>query len=172
MSASNFSEHSTQPFAYDVSDLRALNWQVVPWWRLGLSLAIFSFLVWFFVSLMLEDGDLDWVLVAILCLIAGVFAGPWTWHPFIAHRSMRRENLLERHVIRIEPEHFAVHSAKAEARIRWSAISKIRRKSDRLFLFSSKSIAHIIPRRAFESDADFDAFVQAAEDRWKQSHRL
>jgi hypothetical protein len=158
----------TKPFAYEVSDLRALNREVTRWWVLLPFALIFGWLVWLFGSLMLEEG-FNWLLLGILLVIVVAASGQWTWRPLLVHRSLRRQGLLEPMTIGIGPEHLLVQAARADARIKWTGIKRIMRKGDRLFVFSSKTVAHIIPRRAFGSDADFQDFAAAAQEHWERA---
>jgi hypothetical protein len=116
---------------------------------------------------MLEQG-FDWVPFGLLLVIVVGASGPWTWRPLLLHRSLRRQGLLEPMTISIGPEHLLVRAARADTRIKWSAIKRIKLMRNRLFVFSSKTVAHIVPRRAFSSDADFNAFVGAAQENWKE----
>jgi len=160
-------EPSTKPFAYDVSDLRALNIQVTRWWMLLPSIAIFGFLLWLFSSLMLEEG-FNWILTGVLILVGIAASGPWTWRPLLVHRSLRRQGLLKPMVIWLSRDYVIVDSNRGDARIKWTGIRTVKRTRDRLFLFSSKNLAHIIPRRAFDTDAQFEGFAAIAQERWEQ----
>ena len=72
----------------------------------------------------------------------------------------------------ITPGALRISSEKGVSDVRWTAFLDVRRSDDRLFIFMSKRQAFIIPRRAFDSDQDFEAFVTAAEQRWEMRHRL
>jgi hypothetical protein len=65
-----------------------------------------------------------------------------------------------------------VSSPKSRSEIRWTAFPDVRRTDDRLFVFMTKRTVFIIPRRAFDSDSDFEAFAAATHNSWEQRHRL
>jgi hypothetical protein len=54
----------------------------------------------------------------------------------------------------------------------WSAIREAKRSDDHVFFFMTKRLAYIVPRRAFDSDAQFEAFAGAAQERWEVRNRL
>jgi hypothetical protein len=159
---------ATKPFVYEVADFRALNRQVLRWWALLPSVVILGWLVWFFSTLMVEQG-FDWLLAGILTVIVVAASGPWTWRPFIMHRTLRRQGLLASQTFVIEPDYIVTHSERGDGRWRWSAVRKIKRVGDRLYIFTAKSVALIIPRRAFDSDQKYEAFAAAARERWEHS---
>jgi hypothetical protein len=55
---------------------------------------------------------------------------------------------------------------------RWTAFTEIKRAGDRLFAFMNHRQAYVVPRRAFDSDEQFNAFANAAQERWEQSQRF
>ena len=111
-------ELSTKRFAYDVSDLRALNRQVIRWWALLPLIAIYGFLFWLFGSIMIEDG-FSWILAGLLIFVTIAASGPWTWRPLVEHWSLRRQNLLEPMRIGITSDCLVLNADRADARIRW-----------------------------------------------------
>ncbi|HEY4070492.1 MAG TPA: YcxB family protein [Sphingomicrobium sp.] len=63
-------------------------------------------------------------------------------------------------------------SPKFQSQIVWSAIREAKRSDDHVFFFMTKRLAYIVPRRAFDSDAQFEAFAGAAQERWEVRNRL
>jgi len=47
----------------------------------------------------------------------------------------------------------------------WKAIREVTRSEDRLFIFTGPAEAHIVPRRAFGSAAEMEAFAKEVEGR-------
>jgi YcxB-like protein len=67
---------------------------------------------------------------------------------------------------------FRAESTRGKTEVRCSAIPRIHVEEPRLVLYSTRRQAFIIPRRAFESDGDFETFAEAVKERWERRHRL
>jgi hypothetical protein len=159
---------TTRPFNYEARDFLALSRHAVQWWQVALSAVFAVGLVYFFGSLMIETG-FDWLLAALTLLILVIFAGPWTWRPLLTFWAAKREGYGP-HEFEIEPEALRYSSTRSSAKFGWSGLQRLHRTRDRLFIFSSKAVAFMIPRRAFESDADFEHFIATAQARWDEHH--
>jgi hypothetical protein len=61
-----------------------------------------------------------------------------------------------------ETESLTVRTNHSTTCIRWSGISKIAETADHAFLYISSTEAHVVPRRAFASVRDFEAFIDRA----------
>lgn len=119
-------------------------------------------------------GIIDWWAITVF-LFAGVAV------LFISNRKVRARFWLR--VIRQSPLHAAhsyavtpaglrISSPKGVFNVRWTSFPEVKRTVDRLFVFMSPRQAYVIPRRAFDSDEQFEAFVSAAEKEWEQSQLL
>jgi hypothetical protein len=82
---------------------------------------------------------------------------------------MRRSPFHAEHSFGLLPDALLVESPKARSEVLWNAIQDVRRAQDRMFFFMSKRLAYMVPRRAFGSDAEFEEFAAAADQRWRQS---
>jgi hypothetical protein len=62
-------------------------------------------------------------------------------------------------------------SGLADAEFRWALVKDIVRARDHLFIFVARTTALIVPRRAFASDARFNAFCSGVTARHRDSGR-
>jgi hypothetical protein len=70
------------------------------------------------------------------------------------------------------PTALVVSSPKGKSEVPFSSFSDLKRDDQRMYFFMTPRLAYVVPRRAFDSDADFEAFAAAAEQRWETRHRL
>lgn len=172
-------EPQTLPFRYDRSDfvaLAGLGRPSIVKWLFRLAWALFV-LAGSLIAIYLIAGSprvavyipvLVVVLIAYLLLYRyGAHIGAWA-----IDRVARRDDLLRDQVLAVADDCFRAASSRGKTEVRWSAIPRIRVEEPRLFVYSTRRQAFIVPRRAFGSDAEFDAFVEAAQERWKRGHRL
>ena len=82
---------------------------------------------------------------------------------------MRRSPLYSAQSLALRDGGLFVDSAKYKTEIAWRGIVDVRRSADRIFFFMGKRLAYIVPRRAFDSDADFENFASVGEQRWRQA---
>lgn len=173
------SDPQTLPFRYDRSDFVALAtlgrprivaWLFVVAWSLfaiaGLLIAICliagSSRVVMFIPILLA------LLAAYLLLHRyGAHIGAWA-----IDRVARRDDLMREQVMTAAEDCFRAESSRGKTEVRWPAVPRIHVEQPRLFVYSTRRQAFVIPRRAFESDADFDAFIEAVKAHWEKSHRL
>lgn len=69
----------------------------------------------------------------------------------------------------LSPEGISQETPGFSGRHRWSGIQGVAKTKDHLFIFIDSSHAYVVPRRAFQSAGDFDAFVTRAEDYLRQA---
>ena len=173
------SDPRTLPFRYDRSDFvalaklgrpRVVAWLFIVAWSL---FAIAALLI----AICLIAGS-SRVVVFIPILLA-LLAAYLLLHRCGAHisawaidRVARRDDLMREQVMTVADDCFRAESTRGMTEVRWPAIPRIHAEEPRLFVYSTRRQAFIIPRRAFESDADFDVFVEAVKEHWARSHRL
>jgi hypothetical protein len=68
-----------------------------------------------------------------------------------------------KHVITITPDEFIETTEVNEDKRKWSGISNIVENDKYIFIYISANTAHIIPKRAFASDAAITSFVKTAK---------
>ena len=170
---------STRPFTYDRADFVALaslhRPQAVTWlFRLAWVLFAVAFVL---VAVCLLAGSTRILpfaaVLAVLLLLYlllhryGANLGGWA-----LEKAGRSEGLLREQVMTAAGDCFRAESSRGKTEVRWSAVPRIEVEDDRLFVFSTRRTAFIVPRRAFASEAEFHDFARAAEERWHQRHRL
>jgi hypothetical protein len=171
-------EFRCRPFVYDIGDLRALAAQVqrnrMRWYRIGAVATLGMVAVIILIDASIVPGDLDWASVAtailaavLLLLFASTRFRAWIWL-----KVMRRSPFHAPMSFALMPTALFVDSPKGRSEIPFSAMHDVKRADDRVFLFMSKRLAYIVPRRAFETDEQFEAFAAAAHERWRDKHRL
>jgi len=161
---------------YSARDIVVLNLVVWPFWAkllaiIGGLLILVPMLLRLLDDYPISDAilDIDWaftleVLIALTIWIVVVIA--------VSYWRQRRKGLLGPIDFTQTPEGVSFRNRHMKGVVFWSGIKKIRLVRGRLFLFITQRSALILPRRDFGSDAEFDAFVGAAEERWKAHHRL
>ena len=172
-------EPQTLPFRYDRSDFVALaelgRPRIVSWlFRLAWALIALAGVLIVICLLAGSSRVLIYLLVLAIILVAylllyryGAHIGAWA-----IDRVARRDDLLREQRLTVADDCFRAESTRGKTEVRWSAIPRIHIEGPRLFVYSTRRQAFIIPRRAFASGADFDAFVQATQEQWKRHHRL
>jgi hypothetical protein len=71
----------------------------------------------------------------------------------------------------IQEEYWCAESERGMTKLRWSAVPRIERQPDRLFVFNGPRTAFMIPRRVFADDAAFDRFATSVEAHWNKARR-
>lgn len=172
-------EFHTLPFAYDRADFVALaeigRRPIVDWlFRLAWVLLALAIVL---IAINVAAGSTRGLAyLPVFLLLVGAFLllkrfgpklGGWT-----LHRMARRNDLLREQRMTVAPDCFRSESSRGKTEVRWSAVPRIREHGARLFIYSTRHAAFIIPDRAFDSREDFLAFGAAAKKRWGQHHRM
>ena len=79
---------------------------------------------------------------------------------------------LGEHTIEINVEGLVEKTAVNESFYRWEGIRKIQSNRLYCYFFIDTFVAHIIPNRAFTSEAEFDVFYNKALDFWKRATEI
>ncbi len=175
---SDQAEFQSHPISYEVDDLVALSKLVPRGPTQVLRIAAGAIAIIFAFTLVAEiwslTGIVDWSAI-ITCLIVAAIVLIVSSRRIRAHfwlRIMRAGAFHGAQSYAITPAALRISSPKGVSDVRWTAFVDIKRTSDRLFAFMNQRQAYIVPRRAFDSDEEFEAFIVAARDHWEQSHRL
>ena len=172
-------ELSTRPFTYDRSDFRALavlaRPRVYPWlYRIAWVLFALAFVLILICYRAGSYGNLIFVpflvVLLVIYLLLHRFGSDITAKIF--ERVGRRDGILKEQVMTVADDCFRAESERGKTEVRWSAVPRIHRDDDRLFVYSTRRLAFIIPERAFSTRDEFEAFANAAWDRWRAHHRL
>ena len=166
-------EQGSIEVTYSAADIVALNLLVWPFW---LSLVAIFAVILVILPLIFGviDGipardfvrSIDWSFTAwlLLILIGWVIAVT-----VFTYWVRRRRGLHGPMRFRLTDEGVAVRNRRMDLVVFWPAIRSITISESRLFLFLTRRTALIVPQKAFDNDADFRAFVGAAEEHWRNS---
>lgn len=169
-------ELRSHPVDYEIDDLLALS-KLVPRSKMQMArIAAGSLVILLFFAIIVEawslTGIVDWpalgaaFFVSVLLLL---FANR-RFRAWMLVRVARRNPLYAPPSYAITPGALRISSARGTSDVLWTAFPDVKRAGDRLFIFMSKRQAFIIPRRAFDSDEQFEAFAAAAHERWEARH--
>src|SRR5436190_4950483 len=85
--------------------------------------------------------------------------------PSIFYIRMRRQGLLGPNRTSFSDEGVKVESTKAQSLVFWPAFNRIAVTKARLFMFTTPASAIILPKRAFQGEAEFEEWVDQAQRR-------
>lgn len=171
-------EIRSHPVNYDLDDLMALSRLVprgpVQILRITGAIVVILLIVTVIFEAWALTGSIDWTSLIIGLIIGGLIL-------LFSSRRVRAKLWLK--ITRRSPLHAAqsfiltqsalrIASAKATTEIPWTTFRDMKVAEERLFIFMTKRLAYIIPSRAFDGEADFTIFVEAARQYWAQRHRL
>lgn len=83
--------------------------------------------------------------------------------------ARQRPGLFCEHTIGITPEWLFEKTRINENKVAWTTLKSIEEDSEYLFLFLDKLVAHVIPKRAFSSPHEVEAFLNMTRQYWKAS---
>lgn len=92
-----------------------------------------------------------------LGLIAFLLAFLFVACPLIGYFRAKRQGVLGPNHFGLSPEGIRVESPKGQSLVYWSAVKRMAATKSRFFLFFGPVNALVLPRRAFESQAGFEA---------------
>lgn len=78
------------------------------------------------------------------------------------------KGILGEHTITIMPDGLHEQTAVCDSLQRWEGVQHIAENSRYIFLFIDTHMAHVIPKRAFPSDAAWQAFLAQAREYWRE----
>jgi acid phosphatase family membrane protein YuiD len=171
-------ELRSHPVTYDLDDLLALSKltprSAVQVFRLVAGAVVLLFALIMVVEVWSLTGIIDWMAITTF-LFVGVIVLVLSSRRVRAQfwlRVMRLGALHSAHSYAVTPSALRISSSKGVFDARWTAFTDVKRTADRLFAFMNHRQAYVVPRRAFDSDEQFDAFATSAVQCWEQSHRL
>jgi hypothetical protein len=172
------SELRSHPVDYELDDIVALSKQVP---RSPASMArilIVSIVILLMVPIIVQvwwlTGMFDWLSLGIFLILplAVLLLSNRRVRARLRLMAIRQSPLHAAQSYEITPAALRISSSKGVFDLRWTAFANLKRSADRLFAFVNHPNAYVVPRRAFDSDEQFDAFATAALERWEQSQRL
>jgi hypothetical protein len=169
----NPSDHSPAEVTYSAADIAALNMVIWKFW-LGFIAIIVAILIAIPITFSLVDGyslvdsigTIDWPFtgVVILILVAWVIVVT-----VFSYWRRARKGLHGPIQFALTQEGLSFRSRQMQGVAFWQSIKSVRNTRGRLYLFIDRRVAFIIPRRAFASDQEFEAFAAAAKAHWRQA---
>lgn len=113
-------------------------------------------------------------------LAACVFALLIFLAPQVVRRRQRRlyrriflegnnRTLLGTRRLRLAPQGLMFSSELIESTVKWPAVESIETNADYVYLYVAAVQAYVVPRRAFNDDLQFQAFVELARRYWGQA---
>lgn len=161
--------------SYTAGDIAMMNFVVWRWW-LMMSVILAAILALVPVLFALWDGSsvygaitqIDWRFTgSVLILVIG-----WIVLVTVIGYWLRRQKGMHGPIFyRLTENGLSVRNRDMDSVIFWPAIKSIKTLGNRVFLFINLRSALIIPRRAFETDAQFEAFAVNAQKNWADRHR-
>ena len=85
----------------------------------------------------------------------------------LAKNASQQRGFLCEHIVSISPEWLAERTSVNDSKMAWMTIQTIEEDPAYFFLFLSKRVAFIIPKRAFSSLAEADSFLNNARRYWE-----
>jgi len=133
--------------------------------KLGIGFLCLVFLAGFGISVaaLLQHHNPDWVML--LSPVAMLLVIPRLLPPSkkrLVKIASQRPGFFCEHIVSISPEWLAERTFVNDTKIAWSTIQSVEEDQDYLFLFLSKNVAFIVPKRAFSSPGEANTFLNLA----------
>ncbi|MCH8614969.1 YcxB family protein [Sphingomonas sp. SM33] len=169
----------TLPFRYDRADFLALAKLGRPrivGWLFKLAWVLFA-LAALLIALCMLNGSTRvlpyaFALLALLVVYLLLHRFGYDISAWALDRMARRSDILREQTFTVAADCFRAESSRGKTEVRWSAVPRIVEDDTRVFVYSTRHQAFIVPERAFATRADFDAFAAAAKHHWERHHRL
>jgi hypothetical protein len=82
---------------------------------------------------------------------------------FIVTSSSEKNGVLGRHTYAVTADGLLEKTAANETLIKWGGARELRRNNDAIYIGVAPALFHVIPRRAFGSGVEYDAFWAAIQ---------
>jgi hypothetical protein len=112
------------------------------------------------------------VIVGIVALIAFLSRAPRRKQRKILRKLFlegSNRTLLGTRRLRLAPDRLICSSELIESAIQWPAVESIESNADYAYFYIASIQAYVVPRRAFNDDLQFQAFVELARRYWRQA---
>jgi len=168
----------SKPFNVDLDDLVALAGQVdqssMRWFRWGAAAILLLVAVTVVLEVSSKQPYIDWTLVGVglFCALGTLAISSVRFRGWLWLRFARRRPFHGPQTYALLPDRLRISADKGATEIPWTGLHHVTCEDGRLFLFLAERLAFVVPRRAFGSDADFEAFAGTVQQQWKKLHRL
>ena len=106
---------------------------------------------------------IETVILAVLILATFLFSA-------LSMLSRRNKTIFTEHTISLLPEALVEETQYSRSEFKWSSVQKIAKSRRYIFVYMSQHQAHVIPRRAFQSDADWNSFYGELTEYVERDH--
>ena len=72
---------------------------------------------------------------------------------------------LGRHRLTLDEDGLAESTAVGESRTRWAGVHRVEQSPDYIYIYTSSAAAHVVPKRAFSSPEQAEAFFRLSQTR-------
>jgi hypothetical protein len=137
----------------------------------GILFAVLSFIIF---QALPKDGSVvtKIVLFAVMEVIAfSVLAAVLALSVVLSMVSRRNRTFLTEHTIVLGEQIFTEETVYNKTEQKWTSVQKLARTRRYIFIYLAQHMAHVVPRRAFRDDAEWDAFYDYCSQR-TQATRL
>src|SRR5262249_11507836 len=93
----------------------------------------------------------------------------WTVITLLTMISRRNKIFFCQKTMTLANDAFIGESQYGKSETRWTAVQKLARTRNHLFIYLGQELALVIPRRAFENTQQWDAFYNFCAERTKQA---
>lgn len=88
----------------------------------------------------------------------------------IMSSSSLKNGILGKHEYTLSPEGLHEKTSANEGISKWEGVTMVETAGPYLLIQVSGYLFHIVPKRSFESRSDFDRFVSASMEYWRNAH--
>jgi hypothetical protein len=108
-----------------------------------------------------SDAVTKVITFAILDLIGfSVLAAVFALSVVLSLGSRKNKTILTEHTIILAEESFTEETPYNKTEQKWTIVQKLARTKSYIFIYVAQYMAHVVPRRAFRDDAEWDAFYE------------
>lgn len=133
----------------------------------AIAFAVVLFILW---KNGLEETVRNWRIVAMSSLaggIAGMLIGLAISLVFIVFTSTKSNGILGFHEYEVTPDGLLEKTEANEGLSKWAGIQEVRKAGPFLLFKISGYLFHIVPKRSFGSEEEFQEFFELARNKWQ-----
>ncbi|HMJ89502.1 MAG TPA: YcxB family protein [Candidatus Acidoferrum sp.] len=101
------------------------------------------------------------ILLVLEFCAAALFAGSTV----LSVSSRKNKTILTDHTLILSDQNFVEQTVFNRTEQTWESVQKLTRTRTHIFIYIAQYMAHVIPRRAFATEADWDAFFTYCKTR-------
>jgi hypothetical protein len=112
-----------------------------------------------------STGEKIVVFVVLELIAAALFAGSMAISIVLSMISSKNKTVLTDHTLILGEENFVEETVYNRTEQTWGSVQKLARTRRYIFIYVAQHMAHVIPRRAFATDGDWEAFYSCCRVR-------